>query len=39
MVFRPSTAQWFGRYSSAGYSLGAYGLFQWGIANDIPVTR
>ena len=31
-VYRPSTGEWWIRYSSLGYSAVTFGLYQWGVA-------
>lgn len=36
-VYRPSTGEWFIRYSSRGFSSSAFGYFQWGAADDVTV--
>jgi len=36
-VFRPSSGEWFARYSSLGYGTSTYWRVQWGIAGDIPL--
>jgi len=34
-VYRPSTGEWFIRYSTLGYAVAnAYGQYQWGLAGD-----
>src|SRR5215510_6842406 len=37
-VFRPSTGVWFLRFSSNDYSAIAPGMYQWGMAGDIPLS-
>ena len=37
-VYRPATGEWFIRYSSLGYVVGAGAwYFQWGLPGDIPM--
>ena len=36
-VFRPSTGEWYVRYSSLSYSTTTYWLVQWGMPGDIPL--
>ena len=36
-VFRPSTGEWWVRYSTYGYELRYYGWYQWGLPGDIPI--
>jgi uncharacterized repeat protein (TIGR03803 family) len=35
-VFRPSSGEWFVRYSSTGYSY-AFASYQWGLSTDTPL--
>jgi uncharacterized repeat protein (TIGR03803 family) len=37
VVYRPSTGEWYVRYSSSGYSYANATSFQWGVAGDIPL--
>ena len=37
-VYRPSTGQWFVRYSSQNYGTGSFGLYQWGLSTDRPMS-
>ena len=36
-VFRPATGEWFIRYSTQNYDVGGLGLYQWGLAGDLPI--
>src|SRR5262249_31409089 len=36
-VYRPSTGQWYVRYSSQGFSAAAYGAFAAGAPGDLPI--
>jgi hypothetical protein len=36
-VYRPSTGEWFIRYSSLDYSVSDSGYFQWGLPGDAPI--
>lgn len=36
-LYRPSTGQWFFRYSSLGYDPAQYGYFAWGSTGDMPL--
>jgi hypothetical protein len=36
-VYRPSTGEWFIRYSSLAYSVSSSGYFQWGLPGDAPI--
>ena len=38
-VYRPTTGEWYIRYSSTGYATGAYGLYQWGLPGDTPLPK
>jgi len=37
-LYRPSTGQWFFRYSSLGYDPAQYGYFAWGSTGDMPLS-
>jgi len=37
LVFRQSSGEWFGRYSSLAYSNSTYWRVPWGVAGDIPL--
>jgi hypothetical protein len=37
VVYRPSTAEWFVRFSSTNFSYWNYGMYQWGGVGDIPL--
>ena len=38
VVYRPTTGEWFIRYSSYGYVVGAGAWwFQWGLIGDVPI--
>ena len=36
-VFRPTTGEWFVRYSTQNYNLNGYGVYQWGLPGDALV--
>lgn len=36
-VYRPTTGQWFIRYSSRSYDQAQFGYFAWGATGDIPL--
>jgi hypothetical protein len=36
-IYRPSTGEWWTRYSSLGYSSASYDVFQWGTGGDTPL--
>jgi uncharacterized repeat protein (TIGR03803 family) len=36
-VFRPSTGEWFIRYSSQNYDIGSFVVYQWGLPGDALV--
>ena len=36
VVYRPSSGEWFIRYSSAAYSS-VSSPYQWGLASDVPI--
>jgi hypothetical protein len=36
-IFRPSSGEWFVRYSSTGFSYSGYGAYQWGVGADVPM--
>ena len=37
VVYRPTTNQWFVRYSSSNYSYATWTSYQWGLAGDVPM--
>jgi hypothetical protein len=37
VVWRPSTGEWYLRYSSTGFSYGNAAVFQWGLTGDEPI--
>ena len=37
VVYRPSNGSWYLRYSSSNYSVGNWGIYQWGLASDVPL--
>jgi hypothetical protein len=36
-VWRPTTGEWFIRYSADNYSYASWKSFQWGLPGDIPL--
>ena len=36
-VYRPTTGEWFVRYSSSNYSYGNWTSYQWGLPGDVPL--
>ena len=36
-VYRPSTGEWWIRYSLGGYSYSSYAVHQWGLPGDTPI--
>jgi uncharacterized repeat protein (TIGR03803 family) len=37
VVYRPTTGEWFVRFSSSNYSYANDGTYQWGLPGDIPL--
>jgi len=36
-VYRPSTGEWFTRYSSQGFGYRGWTVYQWGLPGDVPL--